>query len=671
MTLSEAQKEAITHKQGPMLVLAGPGSGKTLVITKRTQHLIEEYGINPARILVITFTKAAAEEMKERFIKLMEGKNLGVNFGTFHAVFFKILRYAYNYNASNIISDEQKYRYYKELIDELEIEIEDEKEFIEGISSEISLVKSEKMDINNYYSMNCSEDNFAKLYAGYERKLRKANLIDFDDMLLLCYELLVARPDILALWQHKYEYILIDEFQDINKIQYDIIRLLAKPQDNLFIVGDDDQSIYRFRGAKPEIMLNFSKDYPKAKQVLLNYNYRSKGKIVNAALRVVKNNSKRYEKEITTIHEDGDEVEIKVAADLPEENKMVLELIHEYHKKGYAYSQIAILYRTNTQPGALVEKLMEYNIPFRMRDAIPNIYEHWITKNILAYIKIAMGSRERSLFLEIINRPKRYISRDCFGNPVVDLNRVKEYYSDRSYVIERIEKLEYDLALLKKTNPFAAITYIRRAIGYDDYLREYADFRRMKVDELYDILSELQENSRDFKTYEEWFAHMEAYQEELKRQVEQRKNKSYDGVSLSTFHASKGLEYDVVIIIDANEGITPHRKALLLEDMEEERRMFYVAMTRAKQRVHIFSVKERFHKELAFSRFVGEILIDRDLLVKGAKVVHKMYGEGVVIENRDGKLSVKFDKIFLPKTLDVEFCIRGQLIELSKEESKS
>lgn len=671
MTLSEAQKEAITHKQGPMLVLAGPGSGKTLVITKRTQHLIEEYGINPARILVITFTKAAAEEMKERFIKLMEGKNLGVNFGTFHAVFFKILRYAYNYNASNIISDEQKYRYYKELIDELEIEIEDEKEFIEGISSEISLVKSEKMDINNYYSMNCSEDNFAKLYAGYERKLRKANLIDFDDMLLLCYELLVARPDILALWQHKYEYILIDEFQDINKIQYDIIRLLAKPQDNLFIVGDDDQSIYRFRGAKPEIMLNFSKDYPKAKQVLLNYNYRSKGKIVNAALRVVKNNSKRYEKEITTIHEDGDEVEIKVAADLPEENKMVLELIHEYHKKGYAYSQIAILYRTNTQPGALVEKLMEYNIPFRMRDAIPNIYEHWITKNILAYIKIAMGSRDRSLFLEIINRPKRYISRDCFGNPVVDLNRVKEYYSDRSYVIERIEKLEYDLALLKKTNPFAAITYIRRAIGYDDYLREYADFRRMKVDELYDILSELQENSRDFKTYEEWFAHMEAYQEELKRQVEQRKNKSYDGVSLSTFHASKGLEYDVVIIIDANEGITPHRKALLLEDMEEERRMFYVAMTRAKQRVHIFSVKERFHKELAFSRFVGEILIDRDLLVKGAKVVHKMYGEGVVIENRDGKLSVKFDKIFLPKTLDVEFCIRGQLIELSKEESKS
>lgn len=223
------------------------------------------------------------------------------------------------------------------------------------------------------------------------------------------------------------------------------------------------------------------------------------------------------------------------------------------------------------------------------------------------------------------------------------------------------------MALLKKTNPFAAITYIRRAIGYDEYLREYADFRRMKVEELYDILSELQENSRDFKTYEEWFTHIDEYQEELKRQVEQRKNKFYDGVSLSTFHASKGLEYDVVIIIDANEGITPHRKALLLEDMEEERRMFYVAMTRAKSRLHIYSVKERFHKELACSRFVGEMLLDRDFLVKGARVKHKMYGEGVVIDNRDGKLSVKFDKIFLPKTLDIDFCIKGQLIESVSE----
>lgn len=661
-TMSEAQKVAITHKQGPMLVLAGPGSGKTLVITRRTKYLIEECGVNPARILVITFTKAAAEEMKERFFLLMGRKNLGVNFGTFHAVFFKILRYAYNYDASNIISDEQKYRYFREILNGLEIEIEDEKDFIEGISSEISLVKGEKMDIANYYSMNCSEEDFQRIYKAYEKKLRSANLIDFDDMLLLCYELLVARKDILSLWQQKYEYILIDEFQDINKIQYDIVRLLARPQDNLFIVGDDDQSIYRFRGAKPEIMLRFSEDYKNAKRVLLDYNYRSKGKIVEGALRVVKNNTNRYEKEIKAIHEPGSEIETIVCKDLPEENQAVLDLVMQYRKKGLRYGQIAILYRTNTQPGALVERFMEYNVPFRMRDGIPNIYEHWITKNMIAYIKLAMGCMDRELFFQVINRPKRYIARDCFTEPTVDLNKIKEYYGDKKYVVERIEKLEYDLALLRKTNPFAAITYIRRAIGYDDYLREYAEFRRMKVEELYDLLSELQEGAREFKSYEEWFLHMEEYKEELKRQVEQKLDKSFDGVALSTFHASKGLEYDVVIIIDANEGITPHRKAILPEDLEEERRMFYVAMTRAKDKLHIYSVKERFHKELACSRFVGELLMDQSVLRKGARVEHKMYGEGVVIENKNGKLSIKFDKIVLPKTLDIDFCIQNQLL---------
>lgn len=661
--MNEAQQTAVKHNKGPMLVLAGPGSGKTMVITHRTRYLIEQYGVSASKILVITFTKAAAGEMRERFDKLTGGRYVGVNFGTFHAVFFKILKYAYNYNASNIISEEEKYRYFREIIEVMEIEIEDEKEFIEGVSSEISLVKGEKMDISNYYSMNCSEENFQQIYKLYEKKLRNANLIDFDDMLLLCYELLTERSDILKLWQQKYEYILIDEFQDINKIQYDIVRLLAKPQDNLFIVGDDDQSIYRFRGAKPDIMLHFTSDYKKAQKVLLDLNYRSKAKIVEGALRVVQNNTKRFEKNIKAVREATEEIEVTQFKDLSEENQKVLEYIMNYHKKGVPYSQMAVLYRTNTQPGALVEKLMEYNVPFRMRDTIPNIYEHWITKNIIAYIQIALGSKDRALFLQIINRPKRYIARDCFTEPTVDLKMIKEYYQDKKYVVERIDKLEYDLALIRKTNPYAAISYIRRAIGYDEYLKEYADYRRIKVEELYDLLSELQEGVKDFTNYEEWFIHMDEYKEELKRQAEQKLDRNYDGVVLSTFHASKGLEYEVVLIIDANEGITPHRKAFLLEDMEEERRMFYVAMTRAKNRLHIFSVKERYHKELACSRFVGELLTDSNLLVKGTRVMHKMYGEGIIIDQKNGKISIKFDKILMPKTLDTEYCVQNQLIK--------
>ena len=662
--MNDAQREAILHKDGPMMVLAGPGSGKTFVITMRTKELIETYGIAPNRILVITFTKAAAEEMKERFTKMMGGVEMHVNFGTFHAVFFKILKFAYNYSAANIIREEDRFRYFREIIGDMELEIEDEKEFIDGVSSEISLVKGEKMDVKHYYSINCSEENFQKIYAEYEKKLRAANLIDFDDMLLLCYELLVARPDILAMWQKKYQYILIDEFQDINRVQYEIVKLLAAPKNNLFIVGDDDQSIYRFRGAKPEIMLHFPDDFKGAKRVLLDRNYRSKANIVNGALRVVKNNKNRFEKDIKATKDAGEHIRIASFKNLPEENQAILDEIADYRRKGISYSQIAILYRTNTQPGALVERFMEYNIPFKMRDAIPNIYEHWIAKNIIAYIKIAMGSRDRNLFLQVMNRPKRYIARDVLDEPVVDFERMKKLVEDKPYIVERIEKLEYDLNLLKKVNPYAAITYIRRSVGYDDYLSEYAAFRRIKVEELFDVISELQEGAREFATYEDWFSHIENYKEELKQQMDRNRQKDVDGVALSTFHAAKGLEYDIVYIIDANEGITPHRKAVLNEDMEEERRMFYVAMTRARSKLCIYSVKERYNKELFPSRFIGELLLDEGDLSEGARVQHKTYGIGTIMQIKNGKVTIRFDKAPLPKTLDLAFCIRNQIFQV-------
>lgn len=665
--MNKSQKIAVLHTEGPMLVLAGPGSGKTTVITQRTKHLIEEHGINPARILVITFTKAAAEEMKERFDQLM-GEDTKVNFGTFHAVFFKILKYAYHYNASNIIREEDRNRYFKEIIAKLNLEIEDEKEFIEGISSEISLVKGERMMVENYYSINCSEENFQKIYYAYEQQLRNANLIDFDDMLLLCYELLIAREDILKFWQQKYTYILIDEFQDINRVQYDIIRLLAKPENNLFIVGDDDQSIYRFRGAKPEIMLNFETDYKNAKRILLDQNYRSAKHIVKGASRVISNNKKRFPKEITAVKEDGEEIEIKTLKDLKMQNQVVLDKIQAYLKQGIPYHQIAILFRTNTQPRALVEKLMEYNIPFKMKDIIPNIYEHWISQNILAYIKLALGSRDRNLFLHIINRPKRYISREYLKEPEVELENLKKSYAGKDYVIERIEKLEYDFTMLKTLNPYAAIHYIRKAIGYDEYLVEYAKFRRMKEEELFDVLNELQDSAKEYSTYDEWFLHIEEYKEELKQQIQLRQKKDFDAIAMVTFHASKGLEYQKVFIIDANEGITPHRKAILPEDMEEERRMFYVAMTRAKEKLHIYSVKERYGKEFSCSRFVGELLLDISKLKKGVRVVHKKYGLGTIERVQNEKVIVKFDEILLPKILNTEYCQMNQILTIKEKE---
>ena len=664
LNLTKAQQQAIKHKDGPMLVLAGPGSGKTAVITNRTRTLIEEYGISPREILVITFTKAAANEMKERFLKMTSAEQTAVNFGTFHAIFFTILKYAYNFTAANIIREEDKLQFFTHMIRKMQLEIEDEKEFVSNIISEVSLVKSERMQVEYYYSMNCSEEAFQSIYKEYDHYLRNRNLIDFDDMLLMCYELLVKRPDILTIWQNRFRYILIDEFQDINQVQYDIVRLLAKPQDNLFIVGDDDQSIYRFRGAKPEIMLNFKNDYPNCKQVLLDYNFRSTPNIVKAAIAVVKNNHNRFEKRISAVRKEGEPVRVVTFKTLEEQNTQVVKEIMRLRNDGIRLTEIAVLFRTNTGARGIIDKMMEYNIPFRMKDSIPNIFEHWITKNIMAYMKIAMGECQRELFLEIINRPKRYVTREVLSDPEVSIMELMKKYQDKTWMMERLEKLQYDLVMLKKMEPFAAINYIRKAIGYDEYLQDYATFRRIKVEELYDTIDELQESAKNYRTFQEWFDHMEEYKQELKEQMENRRRYHVDSVSLATMHSAKGLEYEAVFIVDANEGITPHRKAVLDEDMEEERRMFYVAMTRAKHHLYIYSAKERYNKEFTRSRFVGEMLFNKQELVKGTKVEHKSYGKGRVDLVEDGKITIYFDRLRKQRVLDLNFCIQNELLKI-------
>ena len=635
---------AINFYNGTCIVLAGPGSGKTTVITYRTKMLIEKHGVNPANILVITFTKSSAIEMQERFLSITEKKNYPVTFGTFHAIYFKILRYAYNYSAQNIIREENKYGIIREIIESMDLEIDDEADFISGILNEISLVKGEMISLEHYYSKNCGENIFKEIYKRYNDKLLRSNLIDFDDMLVMCYELLSQRPDILKIWQNKYRYILIDEFQDINRVQYEIIKLLAKPEKNLFIVGDDDQSIYRFRGAKPEIMLNFENDYKNVETIYLDVNYRSTENIVNAAESLIKHNESRYKKNIKATQGKGSTVSIKEYKNNIEECKAIIEIISDHIKSGGEYEDIAVIFRTNTNPRVLVEKLMEYNIPFKVKDAVPNIYEHFIAKNILSYIKISLGGNDRSDFLQIINRPKRYINRQVFRSSTVILEDIYEAYKDKDYVVERLTKLEYDLTMISKMSPYAAINYIRHAVGYEEYLKEYSDYRRINPEELYEILDELTVGAKSFSTYDEWFVHIQEYGNELKKQSKERMMKK-NCVELSTMHSAKGLEYDKVIILDANEGITPHKKSLIKADIEEERRMFYVAMTRAKKELYIFHCKERYGKELGVSRFIEEILESDSSIKIGAIVTHSKYGIGCVKVVNNDKILVYFNDL--------------------------
>ena len=606
MSFNPSQREAIRHKDGPMLVLAGPGSGKTLVITERTRHLITEYGINPANILVITFTRAAATEMKERFLRLMGGKSSAVTFGTFHAVFFMILKHAYHYQAENIIREEQRVSCMREIIKRHRLEYEDESEFIAALLGEIGLVKNSGISLDHYYSTNCGEEVFRRVYSEYHEYLYAHHLIDFEDMLLYTWELFKERKDILAAWQKKFKYILVDEFQDINLLQYQVVRMLALPENNFFIVGDDDQSIYRFRGAKPEIMLGFEKDFPGTKRVLLGTNYRSTKEIVETSLKLIGHNKVRFEKKLEPFRGSGRPVDFRVFDNPGHEMDTVAQSIRAYHDAGYAWNEIAVLFRTGTNSGLMAERLMGYNIPFQLRDVIPNLYSHWIAKDLFAYMEIAAGSRKRSDFYRIMNRPNRYFSRDAFDTPTVSFDRLKSFYQDRDWMEDRICDLEADLRTMSRLKPVAAVNYIRKVIGYDDYLRSYAEFRRMKPEELFETADKLAESAAEFETFEAWKEHAVRYEEELKKQNLEGTREARDRVTLSTMHSAKGLEYPVVFVVDVNEGIVPHHKAGLPADIEEERRLFYVALTRAKDRLHVAAVRERYHRKTDVSRFIGE-----------------------------------------------------------------
>lgn len=605
MSFNPSQTEAILHKDGPMLVLAGPGSGKTLVITERTRTLVQKYQVPPSNILVITFTKAAAVEMKERFARRMGGTHCPVTFGTFHAVFFSILKHAYHYRAENIIREEQRFQCVREIVTKLRLEYEDETEFVTSVLGEIGMVKNSGIELANYYSAVCAEQVFRRIYSEYHEYLYQRRLIDFEDMLVYTYELFQERKDILKAWQNKYRYILIDEFQDINKIQFDVIKMLAGETKNLFVVGDDDQSIYRFRGAKPEIMLHFKDDFKEAKTVLLDTNYRSQANIVMQAQNLILHNRERFLKQYLASKEAESEVEYAVFQTQRQENLRIIRDIEEAVERGGHFSEFAVLFRTNTQPRLLMEQLMEYNVPFCTRDNIPNLYEHWIARDLFAYIRIAMGSRERKDFLMIMNRPKRYISRDSLDEDTVAFDVWEWFYEEQPWVAERIGKLERDMKRLSGMKPFAAINYIRHGIGYDEFCAEYADYRRMKAEDLYEVLDELQEGAKGYESYDAWFAHIDEYTKEL-NELHRRQGQQSDCVSLATLHSAKGLEYENVYLIDVNEGVMPYKKAVLEQDMEEERRMFYVGMTRAKKYLHLFSVRELNGKDADISRFIAE-----------------------------------------------------------------
>ena len=618
MKLNRGQDEAIKHGNGPCMVLAPPGSGKTLIVTERTRYLIEESGVRPDQILVITFTRYAAREMKERFERLTAGKNYPVTFGTFHSIFYGILKCAYGIGANNLMSEKESSVLLQEVLDQTDIEstpeVEDEEELVRELLREVGMVKNGLYHLKDFHSKYLTQDEFAEVFRSYEHQKKERKKFDFDDMLVQCYALFRKKPEILQGWQKRFQYILIDEFQDINRVQYEVIRMLAAPRYNLFVVGDDDQSIYGFRGAKPELMLYMKQEFPALRTISLTVNYRSTEFITGAAARVILHNDTRFYKRVQSFRGRGQNVHVQEVLDEQEEAQYVTEEIQKKLDQGIKPGEIAVLFRTAVQARMISEILSEHRIPFEMRDYVTNFYRHFIVKDMMAYLQLAAGKRDRSLFLTICNRPLRYLARNSMENRQVNFEDLRKFYCDKDWMLDIIDQFDVDVRMMKNMAPYAAIQYIRKKIGYDDFLKEYAEKHQIPWKQLMDVMAELEERSKNFKSYDEWEIHIAKYTQELEEQqakARKIKGERENKVQLMTIHSAKGLEFEDVFVIHANEGEIPHQKAEKKEEIEEERRLFYVALTRAKNNLCISYITQKNGNSIKPSRFVEELLGQR------------------------------------------------------------
>lgn len=618
MKLNRGQDEAIKHGNGPCMVLAPPGSGKTLIVTERTRYLIEESGVRPDQILVITFTRYAAREMKERFERLTAGKNYPVTFGTFHSIFYGILKCAYGIGANNLMSEKESSVLLQEVLDQTNIEstpeVEDEEELVRELLREVGMVKNGLYHLKDFHSKYLTQDEFAEVFRSYEHQKKELKKFDFDDMLVQCYALFRKKPEILQGWQKRFQYILIDEFQDINRVQYEVIRMLAAPRYNLFVVGDDDQSIYGFRGAKPELMLYMKQEFPSLRTISLTVNYRSTEFITGAVARVILHNDTRFYKRVQSFRGRGQNVHVQEVLDEQEEAQYVTEEIQKKLDQGIKPGEIAVLFRAAVQARMISEILSEHRIPFEMRDYVTNFYRHFIVKDMMAYLQLAAGKRDRSLFLTICNRPLRYLARNSMENRQVNFEDLRKFYCDKDWMLDIIDQFDVDVRMMKNMAPYAAIQYIRKKIGYDDFLKEYAEKHQISWKQLMDVMAELEERSKNFKSYDEWEIHIAKYTQELEEQqakARKIKGERENKVQLMTIHSAKGLEFEDVFVIHANEGEIPHQKAEKKDEIEEERRLFYVALTRAKNNLCISYITQKNGNSIKPSRFVEELLGQR------------------------------------------------------------
>lgn len=602
---SESQQKAIAFFEGPAIVLAGPGSGKTTVITHRVKNLIQKHRVDPTKILVVTFTKAASENMRLRFKALMAGRSLPVSFGTFHSIFFRILRTEKDYRPDSLLSDMEKANIIKEIIVRLKVDVASKSDFTRSIMDDIAKAKGNMENVNDFQPMTCDRELFLKVMGEYEREKELSNKVDFEDMLRLCFELFKEKPQVLEKWQSVFEYVLVDEFQDINKLQFEIVKMISVPQNNLFIVGDDDQSIYGFRGSHPELMFEFEEYYEDYEEILLTNNYRSTKAIVEMASDLIVHNHARFSKKIVAVGDEGKTPDIRIFKNQKEEIEATCKMAKEYIKNGIKPSEIAVLVRNNIFIQNIRTIFESMDVDTSTKTKTDTLKNSIVYKDILAYMKCANAwengeCRDSESFIKIIDKPSRLIGRDVVLEKGTNLEKIKEVYSHDREVLRNIDDLDFHMGMIKKLNPYGAINYIRNVIGYEKYLTQCANKKNGSLKKLKFDLDRIQDESDRYKTITEWIE--DAEQEKTKETIKT------EGVNIITMHGSKGLEFKVVFILNVNQGIVPTSRAIRAQDFEEERRVFYVAMTRAEKYLHIFLIGENLGFPMEPSMFLNEII---------------------------------------------------------------
>ena len=669
-SLNKEQKEAVKHMEGPCLVVAGAGSGKTKVLTTRIAYLIDQ-GIYSGHILAITFTNKAAKEMKERINKLVSDNYAFV--GTFHSFGLRVIKENYDIlgltKNFTILDSEDVLSIIKKIMKDKGMDI---KEISPAyIRNRISFIKNEMLsdaEITRYF-LSDIEKKAAEIYFAYEKVRKKNNVVDFDDLLKLPVELFLSNPDILDKYQDKYQYILVDEYQDTNEVQYRLIKLLSEKYRNIFVVGDQNQAIYGFRQANYKNIVNFERDYTDAEVIVLNQNYRSTTTILNAANSVIKNNVER--KDVNLYSDLGEGVKVKYlrSNDGAQEVNVVMSEIRNLLDMGYKKCDIAIFYRTNAQSRVYEEAMIKNNWPYKVVGSF-YFYKRKEIKDLISYLKLIENHDDDISLKRVINEPKRGIGTKSIENLE---NKADEDDTSMFEAITSGKELEFK-------NIIETLTKDAEDLSLTELIDDILDKSGMKADitKEHTLEGDLRlENLMEFRSITENYqnvtgsVNLSDFLDEISLIADISEHKEDDdAITLMTFHSAKGLEFKVVFMVGMEEGIMPHINSIMEENgIEEERRLCYVGITRAKERLYITNAKMRmlYGKDMTNppSRFIAEIApeyiesnilenkkINKDLLYNeedseyksGDVVTHLTFGKGVVVGVDDRFVSVAFDK---------------------------